>query len=255
MTSPALPLIHLSRLDADGATRAAFLAELRAAARDVGFFYLSGHGIPDAQVRAVTAAPRAFFELPEAEKTAIAMVNSPHFRGYTRAGGEITRGRPDWREQIDIGVERPALPRVPGAPAWTRLPSPNQWPASLPDFRPTALGWLDATMAVLRRLLGAFALALGQPATAFDVTVAANSHSQSRPCVAHHALIIPLDPPAATISSSDGSSGRKRWRVPRVRFSTRPSAKSTSSASSSSTRSRIPVQPGMNVTARLTAPR
>lgn len=31
-----------------------------------------------------------------------------------------------------------------------------------------ALAWLDETMAVLRRLLGAFALALGQPATAFD---------------------------------------------------------------------------------------
>jgi len=35
------------------------------------------------------------------------MVRSPHFRGYTRLGGELTRGEVDWREQIDIGPERP----------------------------------------------------------------------------------------------------------------------------------------------------
>ncbi len=32
-----------------------------------------------------------------------------HFRGYNRAASELTRGQPDWREQFDIGAERPAL--------------------------------------------------------------------------------------------------------------------------------------------------
>ena len=44
------------------------------------------------------------------------MVNSPHFRGYTRVGMERTRGLPDWREQIDIGAERPMRPRDDNAP-------------------------------------------------------------------------------------------------------------------------------------------
>ena len=36
-------------------------------------------------------------------------MKSPHFRGYTRIGGERTQGLVDWREQIDIGPERPAV--------------------------------------------------------------------------------------------------------------------------------------------------
>ena len=62
------------------------------------------------------------------------MVNSPHFRGYTRAGLEHTRGKPDWREQVDIGPERPALSFDREAPPWTRLQVPNQWPAAFPEF-------------------------------------------------------------------------------------------------------------------------
>jgi isopenicillin N synthase-like dioxygenase len=52
---------------------------------------------------------RRFFELPLEDKLAIEMVNSPHFRGCTRVGWERTRGQADWREQIDIGAERPTL--------------------------------------------------------------------------------------------------------------------------------------------------
>jgi len=78
-------------------------ANLREAAHEVGFFYLTGHGVPDTLARAVLEAARRLFELPQADKDAIAMVRSPHFRGYTRLGGELTRGQVDWREQIDIG--------------------------------------------------------------------------------------------------------------------------------------------------------
>ncbi len=45
------------------------------------------------------------------------MIYSPHFRGYNRAASELTRGQPDWREQFDIGAERPALTLSDDAPA------------------------------------------------------------------------------------------------------------------------------------------
>jgi isopenicillin N synthase-like dioxygenase len=61
------------------------------------------------------------------------MVKSPHFRGYNRAGWERARGKPDWREQFDVGAERAALPFDRLAPPWTQLQGPNQWPASLPN--------------------------------------------------------------------------------------------------------------------------
>ena len=164
----AIPLLDLSRLDAGEAQRAAFLAELRAAARDVGFFYLTGHGVEPALLSDLVTFSSRFFALPVAEKLAIEMVNSPHFRGYNRVAWELTRGAPDWREQIDIGAERPALPREPGNPAWARLQGPNQWPVALPELRPLVLRWQKAAMDVLARLMRAFALALGQPQGALE---------------------------------------------------------------------------------------
>ncbi|MFN8566264.1 MAG: 2-oxoglutarate and iron-dependent oxygenase domain-containing protein [Kouleothrix sp.] len=87
------------------------MSELRETAHDLGFFYVTGHGIDGDLIRQVLMLARRFFQLPEADKLAIEMINSPHFRGYNRQGMEYTRGQRDWREQIDIGAERPALPR------------------------------------------------------------------------------------------------------------------------------------------------
>ncbi len=152
LSDSAIPLLDLSRLDAGAGQRAAFLAELRAAARDVGFFYLTGHGVEPTLLSDLVTFSRRFFALPAADKLAIEMVNSPHFRGYNRVAWELTRSAPDWREQIDIGAERPALPREPGKPAWTRLQGPNQWPGALPELRPLVLRWQKAAMEVLARV-------------------------------------------------------------------------------------------------------
>ena len=157
-----LPTLDLRRFDAPGAERSRFLEELKAAARGVGFFYLAGHGINDGLVRDVLRVSRRFFALPEKEKLAIEMVNSPHFRGYNRAGYEQTRGKPDWREQVDIGPERPALPFDPKAPPWDRLQGPNQWPEAFPEFRPVLLAYQARVTALAVRVLQAFAAALGQ---------------------------------------------------------------------------------------------
>lgn len=164
----ALPVLDLARLEAGAAEYARLLAELRRVARHIGFFYVEGHGIDAGLQQRVLSAARHFFALPEAEKRAIEMVNSPHFRGYTRAGCEITRGRPDWREQLDVGSERLALPRAAGLPAWARLHGPNQWPSSLPELRPLLLQYQEQATRLAVRLLRLFAQALGQPADAFD---------------------------------------------------------------------------------------
>jgi isopenicillin N synthase-like dioxygenase len=172
MTS-TLPILDLTRFDGDAAARAAFLADLRHAARHVGFFYLTGHGIDPALVEAVQAQARAFFALPEAAKLEIEMVNSAHFRGYNRAAWELTRGQPDWREQIDFGAEREALP---GGPDWTRLQGPNQWPSALPGMKPVILRWQQDLTALTIRLLRAFALALGQDEHALAPLYDGNPH-------------------------------------------------------------------------------
>lgn len=164
----ALPILDLSRFNSSTAEREAFLQQLRDTARNVGFFYLKGHGVTDALADETFALSRRFFDLPEADKLAIEMAHSPHFRGYTPPGGEYTRGSPDWREELDIGLEVPALPIAAGAPAWQRLQGPNQWPAQLPELRPVLLRWQSEVIRVATSLLRAFAVALGQPEETFE---------------------------------------------------------------------------------------
>jgi isopenicillin N synthase-like dioxygenase len=148
--------------------RAAFVKRLRDTAYHVGFFYLRGYGTSQSQIDAVLQSAHDFFNLPPAQKHAIHMANSPHFRGYTAAGDEITRGERDWREQLDVGAERERLTQDANSPAWTRLQGPNQWPDALPHIKPALLDWQTVLTEAGRNLLRALALALGQTEDKFE---------------------------------------------------------------------------------------
>jgi isopenicillin N synthase-like dioxygenase len=146
---------------------AGFRDKLRQVTHEVGFFYLTGHDVDPALVARLFTAARAFFALPRQAKLEIENVRSPHFRGYTRLGGELTEGRPDWREQVDVGPEQQSVAADPDAP-WLILRGPNQWPAQLPEFRRAVLDWYTVLTAVSRRLLREWALSLGQSGDVFD---------------------------------------------------------------------------------------
>lgn len=167
--STSLPVLDMAMLDGDEASAAAFRDALRAATHEVGFFYLVGHGIPDDVTARAFATAERFFALPAADKQGIEMRHSPHFRGYTRTGGELTGGQVDWREQIDIGAERDRVDD-PAAPAYMRLEGPNLWPAAQPDLRAVFTDWEERCSAVARRLMASWAVALGSPADVFDGT-------------------------------------------------------------------------------------
>lgn len=160
-----LPVLDLSRLDAGVDAAAQFRDDLRAATHDVGFFYLIGTGVTPELSGRLHQAALDFFALPEEEKLSIENVKSPHFRGYTRVGGERTQGKVDWREQIDIGPERDA---VEGGPAFNRLLGPNLWPAAQPELREVVAEWHAHLSGVARKLLRAWALALGADESYFE---------------------------------------------------------------------------------------
>lgn len=187
MSDLNLPVLDLSLLDQGPDAAARFRDELRAATHDVGFFYLTGTGVSPALEASLLRAAKDFFALPEAEKLSIENVTSPHFRGYTRVGGERTQGRVDWREQIDIGPEREAVwahtpggsPQrssdatvqqgdAPDAPGYNRLIGPNLWPAAQPELKDVVTEWHDHLTGVARKLLRAWALALGAEEQYFD---------------------------------------------------------------------------------------
>jgi len=156
MTATPIPVLDLSLLDQGPAAADRFRDELRRATHEVGFFTLVGHGIPDELQARLLSTSRAFFALPDEQKLEIENLKSPYFRGYARVGGELTQGKVDWREQIDIGPGREARELGPDDPAYLRLEGPNQWPSALPELRTVIEEWRSRLEVIGRRLLVAW---------------------------------------------------------------------------------------------------
>jgi isopenicillin N synthase-like dioxygenase len=148
-----------------------FVGALCEACHDPGFCYVQGHGVPPELEADLMSAARKFFSLPEEQRRALAIGNSPHFRGYTILGDERTKGISDWRDQLDVGPEETAVPLAAGDPAWLRLRGPNQWPERLPELRELTLAWMQAMEPIGLAIMRALALGLGQAADCFDAAM------------------------------------------------------------------------------------
>ncbi|MFJ9520726.1 isopenicillin N synthase family dioxygenase [Kitasatospora sp. NPDC101801] len=171
-----LPVIDLSLADGTADDRARLHDALRAAATEVGFFQLTGHGVTTGETTALTDAMHAFFALPEADRLAVSNLNSPHYRGYTRTGTERTAGDRDWRDQLDVGAELPAHVPGPGEQPYWWLEGPNQWPAAVPGLRAATLHWIDRLGAVAARLLHELLAAIGARPDFYDYAFAGHPH-------------------------------------------------------------------------------
>ena len=69
------------------------------ACRAHGFFYVVGHDVDEALALRLERLSHHFFALPEATKARFAMtLGGPAWRGWFPLGGELTSGRPDWKE-------------------------------------------------------------------------------------------------------------------------------------------------------------
>jgi isopenicillin N synthase-like dioxygenase len=134
--------------------------EIDAACRDVGFFYVVGHGVAPALLKGVDHAARRFFALSEGEKAEIAMARAGRaWRGWFPLGGELTSGVPDAKEGLYFGAELTAEhPRVRNE---TPLHGANLFPDQIPELRGAVLAYLDAMTALGQRLLEGMALGLG----------------------------------------------------------------------------------------------
>ncbi len=168
-----LPTISLRPFIKDPSSAAArsVARELRDACHAPGFCYVAGHDVPEELDAALLETARRFFALPEAERHALAIGNSRHFRGYTLLGDERTKGISDWREQLDVGPEEAAPTLTPDDPPWLNLRGPNQWPPSLPELRETTLAWMAAMEPLGVTVMRALALGLGQSIDAFDAAM------------------------------------------------------------------------------------
>ena len=135
-----------------------FIEELRNATHNVGFFQLTGYGASPGQAEDLLAVIKRFFDLPLEERMKLDNRLSPHFRGYTRMGTEVTQGRADAREQIDYSPERDPVPDYPADQPFWLLQGHNQWPdEALPELKQAAMAWADLMSAVGMELMRAIA--------------------------------------------------------------------------------------------------
>src|SRR5271166_4618731 len=156
----ALPIIDLSSWSGGGAAAAEVVKAIGAACRDVGFFYVVGHGVPTTLMDEAFAQSCRFFALPLAAKEAIAIETVGGNRGYSALMHEAldpSRG-PDLKEAFNVGFE--LQPDDPEFLAGKPFRSLNAWPR-LAGFRETMLAYYDACAALGARLHQAFAGDLG----------------------------------------------------------------------------------------------
>ena len=155
------PMLHGSEAD-----KQAFAEALAHVSRSVGFFHLSGHGVPAACFTSLRAMAERFFALPEPRKMDVYIGLSKNHRGYVPEGEEVfAAGTKDRKEAFDLAIDLAA--DDPDYLAGNPLLGPNQWP-DIPGFREAVQDYYGRTFEVGRALLRGFALALGQEEVFFD---------------------------------------------------------------------------------------
>ncbi len=176
--STSIPVLRLDEArDATGRFAPAFLDRLRTALHGIGFLQLTHFGAAPGQITELQETTHRFFDLPLADRLALDNRRSPHFRGYTRLGHEITAGRPDAREQLDFAPELEPVPEAEWDAPYRLLEGPNQWPdESLPELRTTVLAWAALLGGVGTELTRAVAASLGLPEDHFEPVFAGRPH-------------------------------------------------------------------------------
>lgn len=163
----SVPVIDISGLrSADRSDRDRVAAALGAAAREVGFFYISGTGVSDELFEKLLSATKEFFALPLAEKMKSYIGLSTCHRGYVPVGEEGLYGdKADLKEAFDTALDLPA--NDPDHLAGNPMLGPNVWP-DIPGFAETVTEYYQAVLGVGQDLLSAFAVALQEDPDTFS---------------------------------------------------------------------------------------
>ena len=168
-TAPSIPVVDFAAFTADSTpeTRLKIAQELAAACREVGFVYITNHGVPDKTLNKAFAVSKKFYDLPQEDK-----MKAPHppgwavHRGYSWPGLEKVsaaisekddqawieklREVQDYKESYEVGSEQDS-------------DMPNVWPPDevLPEWRPFMTDFYWVCWEASKRILRALALGIG----------------------------------------------------------------------------------------------
>lgn len=154
---PALiPVIDIGPLR-DGSNSMQVAQALHQASRDIGFIYISNHGMDLNLLENVRQQALRFFRQPSPIKQALGISNK--HRGFLSMGqARMQAGKlPDLKESFIWGIEDSQGNTQEDHP----LRGKNRWPQELPELRAGAMEFFDQADQVSRLLLKGFALGLG----------------------------------------------------------------------------------------------
>ena len=192
--TPAVPVIDLHVNDA--------AARIARACEQSGFLVITNHDVDPAVTKAAWTAARKFFDLPLADKMAVAMPYPGYPYGYAPLQGERlaaslgTETPPDLKETFSMGpISRPV--EVAGDaqfadPAEAFVYEPTPWPATLVEFRPAMEAYYIAQAELVARIMTLFAEALDLPRDFFDARI--DRHTSALRALNYPSL---TEPPAA----------------------------------------------------------
>lgn len=159
MDHVTIPIVDLTPFRQRTAQSRHVVATISQACEEIGFFVITGHGVPDDVIVRMYATSRAFFDLPPDEKRTV------HTTGEALGGltyspllGEslaATRGEQtpsDLKETLDYG---------PGFYG-------DAWPANPPGLHAVWMAYYGAMSGLAAQLRRIFALALSLPETFFE---------------------------------------------------------------------------------------
>jgi isopenicillin N synthase-like dioxygenase len=150
--------------------------QLREIARTVGFFYLTGHGIPQDLIDRLFEESRRFHALPSAVKSAVPYVDNGSFKsGYQPCSADdyqrtnvniISDAKPNLLSKFSCNREGGS-----GGLSMSeeeRRASVNVWPENLPGFKETVLAYHAGIERLGRQFLPLWATSLQLPEDFFD---------------------------------------------------------------------------------------
>jgi isopenicillin N synthase-like dioxygenase len=138
------------------------LATLLAAGEQFGIIQIVNHGVPQALIDDFHDRVAAVLALPREEKVKLASPTGHPYRGWRQWPDDLGRLE---LERFSIGTfENPQEAERAGLPAQysAEFVHANVWPPQDPQLQESAQRYHAAAVGVARRVLGAYALALGQ---------------------------------------------------------------------------------------------
>ncbi len=152
--SAGIPVLDLGAYrSGDPAAAAALARTLHIALVEVGFYFVTGHGVAWELVRSMFAQARRFHALPQARKAALPVTRQ--ITGYVGLGSGTTR---------TTGLyDGTAANQVAAFLCKREEEGLNHWPEGLPGFRPTMLAYMAELDRLGQLLLPLYDMALGLP--------------------------------------------------------------------------------------------